>query len=151
MINECIRLFLTRLIITQHNRFNFISMSIQVLLDRFAIGLSLLCAIHCVLGSIFIVTFPLLTYLSLTDENFHQLSLYLVVPVSVLALLLGYWRHKKHVPALYGVVGLLLFTCIALWGHDLFGHSGERVAAILAGGIIAYAHLLNYRMISHKK
>ena len=64
------------------------------LLDKLAVSASMLCAIHCLFLPVILVVFPALGATLFGDELFHALLLWLIIPLSVIALSLGCRRHK---------------------------------------------------------
>ena len=64
-------------------------------LDQAAIALSGLCMIHCVASVAGLFAIGLLSVVGGVDELFHQALLALIVPVSVLAMVAGYRRHRR--------------------------------------------------------
>ena len=90
-------------------------------LDGAAIGLSALCAIHCLALPIALTMLPVIATMPLGDESFHKALLFLVIPLSAVGLTLGCKRHRQWLVMFWGVSGLLIMACAALFGHDLFG------------------------------
>jgi hypothetical protein len=121
--------------------------SSQLILDRFAIGFSVLCAIHCLAVPVLLLMFPsVLTTLHLDSHVFHELLIWAVIPTSFVAIFLGCKRHKdKLVLALAGI-GIAALTASALYGHDALGHTGEKFATLSAVSILAFAHWRNYAL-----
>lgn len=61
----------------------------QSIMDKFAIGLSLACAIHCIVLPVLLVMLPSLAALQLDDEAFHIWMVAAVLPSSIYALSMG--------------------------------------------------------------
>ena len=99
-------------------------------LDGAAIGLSALCAIHCLALPIALTMLPVIATIPLGDESFHKALLFLVIPASAIGLTLGCRRHRQWLVMFWGVSGLLVMTFAALFGHDLFGEALEKVATL---------------------
>jgi len=118
-------------------------------LDRVAIGLSGLCALHCLVMPIAIVLFPMVAASFGSDERFHFGLAVLVLPSSALALVLGCRRHRDLAVLGLGLLGLSAFLGLALWGHDALGEVRERLASAGASALIALAHVRNYRLCRH--
>jgi len=119
---------------------------VQVIMDKTAIGVSIVCAIHCALLPIALVALPVLAATPLGDEWFHQAMLLGVLPLSLVALAMGCRKHKNRNVVLWGWGGLIVLTFTALFGHDVLGESGERIATIIGAAMIAWGHLQNYRL-----
>ena len=118
----------------------------QFFLDKAAIALSTLCALHCLVLPILIGVLPSIGALGLGDEMFHKVLLFAVIPLSVVALGLGCQKHKKYVIALFGGAGLLIMIFAATLGHDLLGENGEKALTVLGASLIAFGHWRNYRL-----
>jgi hypothetical protein len=118
-------------------------------LDRVAIGLSGLCALHCLVMPVGVVLFPMLAASLGSDERFHLGLAVLVLPCSALALVLGCRRHRDAAVPGFGLLGLAALAILAVWGHGLLGEAWERVASAGASGVVALAHVRNYRLCRH--
>ena len=118
--------------------------SFQPLFDRLAIVASLLCAIHCVILPIFLVSFPTLLSLPVDDHHFHQILVWFVVPFSVAGALLGYFKHKNTTVLIGAVVGIAMVIGAAVFGHDFLGEIGEKIATVLGSIILIAAHYKNF-------
>lgn len=116
--------------------------NLQETIDRTAIGLSLVCALHCLLLPLAVATLPLLAA-SAGDGHFHSLLLVAVLPTSAIAITLGCRRHRDWRVAALCVPGLAIITLAALFGHDWVGHAGETVLTLLGAGLVALSHLRN--------
>lgn len=121
-------------------------MQTSVKLDKFAILLSGVCLVHCLLTPVLVTLLPILTTSVLLDDSmFHKLMLWLVLPTSLVALFLGCRKHKKWFIAATGALGIAILIGVAFIGHELFGITGEKVATSIGGIVLAVSHYLNYR------
>lgn len=112
--------------------------------DKSAIFLSILCIIHCLVLPVIVLALPAITALGfLTDEHFHELLVFVIIPISFLALVSSYIRFKNWRVIGFVVAGVLLVTLAALIGHDIFGHVGEVVTTVTGSLLIAYGHSKN--------
>ena len=113
--------------------------------DKAAIGLSLACALHCLMVPLLLTLFPPTMLLGLQDERIHLALLALIIPISVFTLTLGCRLHRSVSVAASGVtgVGILIFSALA--GHEVGGHTLETVGTILGSGIVAGSHILNFK------
>jgi len=109
-----------------------------------AIGLSLVCVIHCLLTPVAIVMLPALGASFLEDERFHYGILFLVLPTSVLALGLGCRRHRRTGVLATGLLGLACLFLILILGEAAIGETGEQFSTVAGTAIIAFAHVRNY-------
>jgi type IV secretory pathway VirB2 component (pilin) len=119
-------------------------------LDRVAIGMSLLCAVHCVFLPFALVALPALSATLLGDEAFHRLVLIAVIPTSVIALSTGCRKHGSWRTLLTGFLGLAILVAAAFFGHDLVGETGEKVATVLGASVIALSHFQNLRLCNRQ-
>jgi len=113
------------------------------LLDRAAIALSGLCVLHCLATPLVLLMLPLLGQFS--DSHFHLQMLVVVVPVSALALSLGYRKHRRSSVLVTGAAGLLLLYIGGTWMHDEYGIFADRASTIAASLLLATAHYFNSR------
>lgn len=118
--------------------------NVQTVADKTAIGLSTLCAIHCLMLPVAIVMLPSLLATSFGDESFHQWLLLAVIPSSAIALTLGCRKHGRWGVVTTGVLGLSVLVFTAFFGHDLLGELGEKVASIAGALLIVAGHLQNH-------
>jgi len=87
--------------------------SVQAITDRFAIGLSLACAFHCLVTPLLLVLLPSIASFVPTNEVFHVSMVALVIPSSILALSLGCKKHgRRHVFVLGGIGVVLLVAAL---------------------------------------
>ena len=129
--------------------------------DKFAILLSGLCAIHCIITPIIASVVPLLsTTLIQHGENihefwFHQFILLFILPVSLIALITGYNSHQKLLPIAIAGLGLIILAATALFAEHLLhshmiGHEGETLLTISGGIVHAIGHILNVQATRKK-
>ena len=116
-------------------------------LDKLAICGSALCAIHCLLSPVLLLFIPLLNTVSLFEEHaFHQLITSLLVPISALALLIGYWRHQNYIVSFLGGLVLVMLVVLVIFGHDYLSELGEIISLlVLTTGLIGI-HIRNYSL-----
>ena len=119
---------------------------VRPLADKAAIGLSLLCALHCLALPVFIALAPTVASLAIADESFHLWMVAVVVPVSAYALLLGCQKHRRLSVLVLGFGGLLVLGLTPVVGHDLLGENGERLLTLMGASLIAWSHVQNYRL-----
>ena len=114
-------------------------------LDLTAIILSALCALHCLFIPLALLFVPSLAAYFFAQEAFHQILLFFIIPISIIAMFLGCRKHKKYNIFLYGIIGIVFLLISAFWGHDLFGESGEIILTIFGSSIISVGHFKNQR------
>lgn len=115
-------------------------------IDKAAIGLSLVCAIHCLLLPVAVVMLPAMAAATFGDERFHQWMLLAVLPTSLFALTMGCRRHRNMGVLAIGLPGLAILSLAAFFGHDLLGETGEKVASLAAALLIALGHVRNHAL-----
>ncbi|MBT0585955.1 MerC domain-containing protein [Alteromonas oceanisediminis] len=116
------------------------------LADRFAIGLSALCVIHCMVLPILLVLLPAFSSLTfLSDEKFHSWLLFAVIPISAFAVLSGYLQHRHLATLGTALCGMTILLLVAFLGHDVFGEIGEVVFSVIGSVLIAYGHISNLK------
>jgi len=125
--------------------------NLQSTTDKMAISLSALCAIHCLVLPLLVVSLPSLSALPLQDEMFHIWMVVAVIPISIYALTMGCKKHKNYTMLFIGVLGLAILAVAAFMGHDLLGHELEKVFTVIGAFIIAAVHVWNYRLCQRRE
>ena len=115
----------------------------QPAMDKAAIGLSLVCLAHCLLSLMPLLILPSLGAAFLEDERFHYGILFLVLPTSLLALVMGFRKHGQYSVPIIGVSGLCVLLLVALLGEETTGDIGEIAITVAGSLIVAYAHARN--------
>jgi FtsH-binding integral membrane protein len=121
--------------------------SSQSVMDRLAIGLSLICTVHCFATPVILVLLPSLAALQLDYEQFHIWILMAVLPTSLLALNLGCKKHKQFSYMVFGIVGLCLMLLAIFIEHE----GAEKALTLTGSTFIAIAHWFNYRQCLKKE
>ncbi|WP_371195993.1 MerC domain-containing protein [Glaciecola sp. SC05] len=112
--------------------------------DNTAIAISFMCILHCLALPVLLTALPSVTaLLALSDERFHLFLVFAVIPISIFAMLFGYFYHRQISVLLVGLIGLLTLASAALLGHDILGHSSEVVLTVVGSVLIAFSHLQN--------
>lgn len=115
-------------------------------LDKFAIALSGVCLVHCLIAPVLVTLLPIFSMTAFVEDLlFHKLLLWLVLPTSVIALFLGCRKHKQWLIVGTGVLGMAILVAVALFGHEWFGHTGEKIATSVGGLVLALSHYFNFR------
>ncbi len=115
-------------------------------LDKFAVSTSAICAVHCLCLPLLLGFFPALGASLFGQETFHVILLWLVIPLSCVALTLGCRKHRSLSVALIGLVGLTLLIIAASLGHGILGEVGERIFTLMGALLIAVGHVRNYTL-----
>jgi hypothetical protein len=120
---------------------------LQAITDKAAVGLSAVCAAHCLLFPVALVALPsMATVAFLSDEAFHRALVLFVLPTSLIALTMGCRKHKRYRVYLAGALGLLALGAAAALGHEILGDVGEKSLTFAGSIIIALSHVQNYKL-----
>ena len=96
-------------------------MKLQKATDFAAIGLSVLCIVHCLVLPLTFVLFPAFTLAAMTSESFHLWILLGILPLSVIALSVGYKHHRDIKVLQISLPGLLLVMSAPLFENVTLG------------------------------
>jgi len=108
--------------------------------DILGISASVLCAIHCAILPLLLVSLPVLGVNIIHNTLFEYGMIGVAFVVGSLALLHGFRYHHRHAgPWLLFTAGLLLLIAKQIW------HAYELQFLPFAVGLIIGAHVLNYR------
>ncbi len=114
-------------------------------LDRLAMVLSFLCIVHCLALPVLLVAMPLLAQFA--DSHWHTPMLAIALPVSAIAIVIGYRRHGNLRLVAAVTVGLALLVGGATFGHTYLGVVADRSMTVAGSLILAYAHWQNSRLV----
>lgn len=118
----------------------------HAIFDFCAVTISGLCAIHCLLLPVILIAFPLLGGGILTDEAFHQILLWVILPTSIIAVLLARYKHPDNLVIALIAGGLVILTLGALWAHDNAAPWVDKAMSLTGGAILAIGHIRNFRL-----
>lgn len=110
-------------------------------LDGAAVGLSGLCMLHCLALPFFVGALPML--MPFTESHLHAQVLYFAVPLSVIAIGIGYARHRNPLVVLAAFTGLGLLVAGATVAHSSLGLVADRLFTVSGSIVLAVAHLWN--------
>ena len=112
-------------------------------LDRLGILVTGICFVQCLATPVLLVLAPTLFGTLLDGHHFHFLLLFLILPVSGVALFLGCTKHR-NLSVIAAGIGGLTFVCLAAWlGYEVLGRSGEMAMTLTGSALLALAHILN--------
>jgi|TARA_B100001093_G_C26706410_1_gene961430 hypothetical protein len=83
---------------------------------------------------------------AIDNELVHNLILFFAVPVSLLALSLGYKNHGKALYFLVGLIGLVILCGAVFIGEPLYGETGERLFTLAGSLLVVFAHYKNHQV-----
>ncbi|MEJ6474489.1 MerC domain-containing protein [Pseudoalteromonas piscicida] len=119
----------------------------QILGDKIAIGLSMLCIFHCLILPVLLMALPAMAgFTVLVDESVHQWLLLAVVPLSLSTLLFGCARHKSVKVLIAGGVGISLLLLPWLLGADVVSDIVEVLLTVTGSLTLVYSHFKNYTL-----
>ena len=110
-------------------------------LDGAAVALSGLCLLHCLALPFFAGALPLL--MPFTESHLHAQVLFFAVPLSALAIGIGYARHRDPRVVLAALSGLGLLVVGATVAHGSLGVIADRLFTVSGSIVLAAAHLWN--------
>lgn len=88
--------------------------------DRLGMFLSFICAVHCLVTPLILLSVPMLTRYYLVHPYFHWILAILIVPVGVLSFLHGFKHHGRSIVFVLGLPGLVIIATVPLFTHNLF-------------------------------
>jgi hypothetical protein len=114
--------------------------SLRRRLDQLGIGLAGLCALHC-MATLVVVSALGLGGHFLLEENIHRIGLVLAVGVAAVAIGWGVLRHRRMLPFVVAMTGLVLMaSALAV------RHGADELLMTLAGvTLVSLGHVLNLR------
>ena len=113
--------------------------------DKFAAGLSIACALHCLLvPSVLIISSGALA-LSIDNELIHWAILFLAIPISLYALVTGISNHNDYVVFLAGLAGLGILTSSAL-SESILTETSVIIFTLMGSALVVYAHTKNFQL-----
>ena len=118
----------------------------QYVSDKFAMGLSLACVLHCFFVPSFLILTSGMLSVSLDNEFVHKLLVLVAVPISSFALIKGYKYHKTFSFISFGILGLVALILAVLLGESNLGELGEKGLTLLGSILVAFSHFKNYKM-----
>lgn len=109
--------------------------------DRLGIGLSGLCAIHCLLIPVFVSLIPLWPALDEFHEFTHLVFFLAIAPAVILSL-----KNRKNLKSISGYlfVGLAIIF-LAWFFNDWLGDYGEAGVTLIGSLLLIRGHWLNYK------
>jgi drug/metabolite transporter (DMT)-like permease len=122
-------------------------MTVSRYLDRIAISLSAICVVHCLAVPLIVAILPIAAISFGGDSHFHALMLWLVVPVSVAGLVMGYRVHGRLSLVALGVAGVLVVAAAATFGHEQWSPLAEVLVSVAGSLLLASAHWMNFVVV----
>jgi hypothetical protein len=113
--------------------------------DKFAAGLSIACALHCLLVPSFLIVTSGALALSIDDEFIHWTILFLAIPISLYALITGVSNHNDYGVFLVGLAGLGILFATALLESSL-AETFVIIFTLMGSLLVVYAHIKNFQL-----
>ena len=107
-----------------------------------SIWLSSLCFLHCLTLPLITISIPL--FGKYMESHFHSLMLFIVIPISIVALTRGYKNHNNIIIVILGLFGGMLVTFGATYIHYK-SNSSDALITISGSIFLAIAHFFNNR------
>lgn len=97
--------------------------------DKLAISMAAVCAVHCLLTPVLVVMLPILATSFFVHQDFHLWMLYLVIPTTSFAIYMGCRKHKDKWVATLSALGLSVLICALVFERQqAAAHSAEEGA-----------------------
>jgi len=109
--------------------------------DRLGIGLSGLCAIHCLLVPVFVSLIPLWPALDDFHEYTHLVFFLAIAPAVILSV-----KNRKDLKSISGYLFVGLTIIFFAWlFNDTLGDYGEAGVTLIGSLLLIRGHWLNYK------
>ena len=118
----------------------------QLRSDQAAMTLSMVCLVHCFFAPSVLIIGSGFLAVNLGDELVHKLIVLTAVPISSVALYLGYKNHKVTTFIPIGIFGLALLIFAVIFGESIWGELGEKGLTLFGSFLVAYSHFRNYQV-----
>jgi len=118
------------------------SFTASVIWDRFGIGVSGVCAIHCLFLPVLIALMPVASVSSAIDAWLHPLFVILIAPTVYFASKRSHFDQKI---TLLLVAGFILVLAGWLIGHYWLGFLAETLLTLGGSVLLIWGHWKNYR------
>tara|TARA_Y100000389_G_scaffold204706_1_gene259073 strand:+ start:13117 stop:13542 length:426 start_codon:yes stop_codon:yes gene_type:complete len=117
----------------------------QILTDKFAMGISLICLVVCLFAPSFLILTSGFISLTIENELIHKLILVIAIPISIFALCIGYKNHKKILSVYLGSMGIFSLVAAIAFGEIIFGDFGEKGLTFFGSTLVIFSHFKNYQ------
>ena len=113
--------------------------------DKLGIGLSFLCAVHCVVTPLVILSLPIMARYYLANGWFHFFIALFIIPVGIFAFYSGFRHHRNMWVFVLGIPGLFLIGIVPFLVHQLYLPLNEPLMMVVGSGLLITAHVINRR------
>ncbi|MEL6447470.1 MAG: MerC domain-containing protein [Pseudomonadota bacterium] len=111
--------------------------------DALGVMLSAICMLHCLLLPVLIAFGVGGAVTGLDSEWTHIVLLTVVVPVSAVAFVGGWIRHRRIAVLALGTLGVALLALAAFVLHTHVGKTADAIVTTAGGAVLAIAHWRN--------
>jgi len=115
--------------------------------DRIAIALSAICVVHCLAVTLLMALLPIAAIALGDNGHFHELMLWLVLPSSIIGFYLGHREHSRLGIGIFGVLGIIILSTAAVWGHGRWPGWAEVSVSVLGSLVLVTAHWFNFQEV----
>lgn len=123
-------------------------------LDKLGMSLSFLCAIHCLVTPLIMLSLPIMARYYLAQPWFHWALALFIVPIGVWAFISGYRHHGKILVLFLGLPGLLIIGIVPVFFHNYLHWFqywwSETAFMIIGSSLLISAHWINRKACSHE-
>jgi hypothetical protein len=116
-------------------------------LDNLSIWLSGICMMHCLALPLITISVPLIS--EIFNTHYHEIMLFIVIPISSIALFKGFKYHRKAQIVFTGFFGAFLIIIGATVIHDQYDGFTESLFTITGSLLLALTHFINSRNSHH--
>ena len=131
------------------------------ILDQVAIGMAVICGIHCLMMPVLLALLPIVASSLFAHENFHLWMLLLVLPTTSISIFMGCRKHKDKWTAALSLTGLCIMIAVTIFEYATHtscascgGCSGAASAPVpptawfntFGGLFLASAHVRNFKL-----
>ena len=127
------------------SQLNKMSVKTQLRTDKWAMTLSFVCALHCLLVPSFFILTSGFFAISIDNEFIHYSILLFAVPISCYALISGYKNHNTLKFLISGFGGLFMLIFAVMFSGILYEEFGEKSITLLGSILVIYSHYKNYQ------
>lgn len=108
--------------------------------DIVGIGLSILCAVHCLSIPFLMGVLPMAGLGFVVDHEFEWVMMGIIFAVAGTTYVSGYRRHKRTAVFVFLAIGILIFAAI----RPLLPEHLHPIATILGGCVFVFGHWKNW-------
>jgi hypothetical protein len=114
-------------------------------LDKVGMGISFLCAIHCMVFPFVLAFIPSFGATVFFGNGFNILAVLISILIAGVSFLKGFEKHRRFYPTLIFSSAVILI-CVGIF---VVPHTYDLPFMIIGGTFIFLAHLLNLKLCDH--